>query len=82
MCIRDRSDSVQAFCEEALVSAQEIPAIVLKSNRTAIQKLSLGASAAENEFRDLQRYFVDTSEYLRAARGEVNVCLLYTSRCV
>lgn len=67
------SDSVQAFCEEALVSAQEIPAIVLKSNRTAIQKLSLGASAAENEFRDLQRYFVDTSEYLRAARGEVNV---------
>ncbi len=67
------SDRVQALCAEALVSAQEIPTISVRTSRSIIQKLSLGSSAAENEFRDLNRYFVDTSEYLRAARGEVNV---------
>jgi len=44
-----------------------------RPSRSALQNLSLGASAAENEFRTLETYFVQTSEYLRTARGEVNV---------
>lgn len=41
--------------------------------KTPIQKLSLGAPAAENEFRTLEDYFVETAEYLRAVRGECAV---------
>ena len=67
------SDQVSAFCSEAVISAQEIPTISRRSDRSILQNLSLGSSAAENEFRDLNSYFVETSEYLRAARGEVNV---------
>lgn len=67
------SDHVAAFCSEAVLRAQEIPATVNKADRSVLQSLSLGASKAENEFRDLSTYFVETSEYLRAARGEINV---------
>ena len=35
--------------------------------------MSLGASAAENEFRTLAEYFVETAEYVRTMRGEVGV---------
>ena len=72
----DRSrinEAVSAFCTEAVLVAQEIPSVSRSPNRSLLQNLSLGASAAENEFRDLSSYFVETSEYLRAARGEVNI---------
>lgn len=67
------SDAVSAFCSEAVLAAQEIPTVARQADRSMLQKLSLGASAAENEFRDLNSYFVETSEYLRTARGEVNI---------
>jgi energy-coupling factor transporter ATP-binding protein EcfA2 len=67
------ASKVDSFCSEAVLSAQEIPAIIPAANRSILQNLSLGSSAAENEFRDLNTYFVETSEYLRASRGEVNV---------
>lgn len=67
------SAAVSAFSTEAMIAAQEIPAAPSKANRSILQNLSLGASAAENEFRDLGSYFVETSEYLRAVRGEVNI---------
>jgi hypothetical protein len=35
--------------------------------------LTLGSSSAENEFRTLDNYFVETSEYLRTIRGEARV---------
>ncbi len=67
------SEIVGAFCSEAVLAAQEIPTLAKKVDRSILQNLSLGASAAENEFRDLNSYFVETSEYLRAVRGEVNI---------
>lgn len=66
-------EHISGYCTEAVLRAQEIPVFVRKSDRSTLQNLSLGASAAENEFRDLGSYFVETSEYLRAARGEINV---------
>jgi hypothetical protein len=44
-----------------------------KTTRSKLQRLALGASAAENEFRTLENYFVETAEYGRSLRGEVNV---------
>jgi hypothetical protein len=41
--------------------------------QTPITKLFIGASAAENEFRDLSRYYIQTDEFRRVQRGEVQV---------
>jgi len=41
--------------------------------QSPITKLFIGASAAENEFLDLSKYYVQTDEFLRVQRGEVQV---------
>lgn len=64
---------VQDFAKNSLVASQSIGATNGKKNRNLLQKLTLGASAAENEFRTLEEYFVETFEYLRTLRGEVSV---------
>lgn len=38
-----------------------------------LERLSLGASAAENEVSDLDYYYLETDEFRRALRGEVSV---------
>jgi hypothetical protein len=64
---------VQAFCANTLISAQSIKTPRSSRTTTALQRLTLGATAAENEFRTLEDYFIETSEYLRTERGEVGV---------
>lgn len=64
---------VASFALEALLASQSIRKPHSPSRKNALQQLSLGASAAESEFRVLQEYFVETSEFLRALRGEVTV---------
>ncbi|WP_342154594.1 P-loop ATPase, Sll1717 family [Methylorubrum sp. SB2] len=66
-------DQVKDFAARAMLGLQGSSAKRTKKDRTGLQKLSLGASAAENEFRTLDNYFVETSEYLRTLRGEVSV---------
>ena len=38
---------------------------------TLVENLSFGASAAENEFRELAGYYLETDQFQRALRGEV-----------
>lgn len=64
---------VEAFCQQALLASQSIKRTNGKNGKTALQSLTLGSSAAENEFRTLSSYFVETAEFLRTLRGEVNV---------
>lgn len=64
---------VEEFSQRALLATQSIKASSGKGTKTALQSLTLGSSAAENEFRTLSTYFVQTSEFLRTLRGEVNV---------
>lgn len=40
---------------------------------TFLEHLDLGASSAENELSDLARYYLETDEFQRAQRGEINV---------
>ncbi|MVA17678.1 hypothetical protein GOZ94_01795 [Agrobacterium vitis] len=68
----DTTEAVKLFCAEALLATQE-PQARRSRTRTKLQSLSLGASAAENEFRSLEKYFVETSEYVRTLRGDVTV---------
>ncbi|MFD1940821.1 P-loop ATPase, Sll1717 family [Paradevosia shaoguanensis] len=64
---------VEDFSKAALVASQSITRIGAKRKRTALQQITLGASAAENEFRTLANYFVETAEFGKTLRGEVNV---------
>jgi hypothetical protein len=61
------------FCKNTLIEAQSIKRPRGQRSTSALQRLSLGATAAENEFKTLEDYFVETAEYLRTARGEVEI---------
>ena len=61
------------FCKNTLIAAQAIRTPRSRRRASQLQRLTLGATAAENEFRSLEDYFVETAEYLRTARGEVKI---------
>ncbi|SFP93695.1 hypothetical protein SAMN05216330_11297 [Bradyrhizobium sp. Ghvi] len=67
------AEKVTAFVQGSLIAGQSISKPQQRGGRTILQNLVLGASAAENEFRTLEDYFVETSEYLKARRGEAKV---------
>jgi hypothetical protein len=63
------ADFAPRVFEKTLQHAQtEFPALV-----TPIQKLQIGASAAENEHDDLGSYYIQTEEFQRVVRGEIQV---------
>ncbi len=64
---------VEEFAHSAFLAGQSIRLPKRKSTKTALQRLTLGSSAAENEFRTLSSYFVETAEFMKTIRGEVNV---------
>ena len=57
---------------ERLQSVQ--PSIVADPS-TFLMRLTLGASSAENEFQELSNYYVETDEFRRALRAEVQIVL-------
>ena len=57
---------------ENLQSGQ--PPVIAKAS-TFLGQLSLGASAAENEFQELGNYYLETDEFRQALRGEVQIVL-------
>lgn len=67
------AELVSEFAASAHIASQSIKSRPRKISRSALQGLALGSSAAENEFRTLGQYFVETAEYLRTLRGEVSV---------
>jgi len=74
--VRDEKDIaalVGDFATKAIVSGATIELPRKKYSRSPLQQLSLGAPAAENEFRSLSNYFVETAEFLKAVRGEAHI---------
>lgn len=69
----DIDQLVAAFAGNALVLGQSVGNLSRARRRSALQTLSLGASAAENEFRVLDAYFVETAEYIRASEGHARL---------
>ncbi len=67
------ADEVRTFALTAILAVQSIGRPENQKARSDLQNLRLGAHSAENEFRTLENYFVETSEYLQTLRGEVNV---------
>lgn len=74
--VRDDKDiqkEIGAFAETVLIFAQSVKTPKANKKASQLQKLTLGAIAAENEFRTLDDYFVKTSEFLKTERGEIEV---------
>lgn len=72
--VDDRSveNIVHDFAQETLQYAQTID--MPKADKSqALRAISMGAAAAENEFRTLSQYFVETAEFNRVQRGEVKI---------
>jgi len=65
------TEAIVAFARDALAETQQIAPIVRRRRNELprIARLSLGASAAENEFRHLEDYFIQTFQFRRALDG-------------
>lgn len=57
---------------ESFQSAQ--PSVVSEPS-TFLTRLTLGSSSAENEFQELGNYYIETDEFRRTIRGEVQIVL-------
>jgi hypothetical protein len=64
---------IAAFAPRITERLQEADQQEFADLQTPITKLFVGASAAENEFLDLSNYYIQTDEFQRVRRGEVQV---------
>lgn len=68
----DIADIVADFCPEINAKLQESsPTPIISPNLLA--RVSVGDPTAENEMTTLENYYLQTDQYLRASRGEVNL---------
>jgi hypothetical protein len=66
---------VAGFATEVFESLQSLQPDIIKTPGSFLSRLTLGASSAENEFQKLGEYYLETDEFKRALRGEVQVVL-------
>lgn len=69
---RDLDDHVEALASEILESLQSSDELQLPVSGL-LASLSFGDPMAENEFQTLASYFLETDQYQRTLRGEVNL---------
>lgn len=61
---------VKEFQQRVFIAIQSSPSQAIASHKSFLAMINLGASAAENEYRDLKKYYVETFQFQRALRGE------------
>jgi hypothetical protein len=61
---------VEAFAKKVFVALQTKTPHFHSSSDNFLASLNIGSSAAENEYRDLGEYYIETHEFKRALRGE------------
>ncbi|HET6231343.1 MAG TPA: hypothetical protein VFE05_14820 [Longimicrobiaceae bacterium] len=66
-------DYIAEFAIEIGARFQRTTDPIVAEPKTFLERLNLGASAAENELQELGNYYLQTAEYQRAVRGEVRV---------
>lgn len=66
---------VGEFATEVTASLQAVRSVDVAEPATLLARLSLGAPSAENEFRELSNYYLQTDEFSQALRGEAQVVL-------
>ncbi len=66
---------VAEFATSITESLQSTQPPVVTQPTTFLSRLTLGASSAENEFQELGKYYIETDEFRRTLRGEVQIVL-------
>lgn len=66
-------EAIAEFAPKVTEAMQENVQFSVDKVQTQLEKISFGASAAENEFRELAGYYLDTDQFQRAMRGEVRL---------
>lgn len=64
---------VEAFAVEVTQAFQLVENANFKQERSFLKRLNLGATSAENEMRDLDRYYLETDQFLKSLRGEAHL---------
>ncbi len=66
---REVEKSVEEYCRQTLIRNQSTGTKRRTDNRSILERIDLGASAAEREQQKLPEYFISTGEYSRALRA-------------
>jgi len=69
------NDFIADFASDVARAFQEKIEERIVPERSFLKKLNLGASSAENEMRDLNAYYLETDQYLKALRGEAHLVI-------
>jgi hypothetical protein len=66
-------EAIADFAARVTEAMQETRQFDVEKEQTPLERLTFGSSAAENEFRDLSGYYLETDQFQRALRGEVRL---------
>jgi hypothetical protein len=66
-------EPISDFATRVFEAVQQTWYQPIDKEHTLLEAVSFGASAAENEFRDLAGYYLETDQFQRALRGEVRL---------
>lgn len=66
-------EAIAEFAPKVTEAMQEGRQLPIDKQKTLLERISFGASSAENEFRELAGYYLDTDQFQRALRGEVRL---------
>lgn len=69
----DVNRAIEVFASKVTQAFQQLDVSDTKAERSFIKKVNLGATSAENEMRDLERYYLETDQFLKSLRGEAHL---------
>lgn len=70
---QDVDDAITEFAAEVAEALQERTDSALPASPIKLSSVDLGASSAENEMRELSRYYLKTDAFQKADRGEAHL---------
>ncbi|MDP1770969.1 MAG: hypothetical protein Q8L15_01700 [Methylobacter sp.] len=69
----DVNKIIGKFASKVAKAFQQIDSSKRAPERSFLKGLNLGATSAENEMRDLEKYYLETDQYLKSLRGEAHL---------
>jgi hypothetical protein len=71
--INDVNEIIAEFASNVTKAFQSQEPRKMRDALPFLKKLDLGATSAENEMRDLAKYYLETEQYLQSLRGEAHL---------
>ncbi|WP_321386367.1 P-loop ATPase, Sll1717 family [Alcaligenes phenolicus] len=65
--------SIENFASKVTHAFQHQDESGVRHERSFLKRVNLGATSAENEMRDLERYYLETDQFLKSLRGEAHL---------